>query len=255
MQAIFGQMIKEIIYKWSVTQSLDVTMQLSHGIRYFDIRLACKPESNEVHIVHGLFGMKLSDTLEQIVAFLDVHPKEVIFLDFHENYLTKMQQEQCLDMIAEKLGNKCCPRLDVGSLTLETMWENELQVIAFHKEDMVQEDFRFWSREVMPRPWPRVSDVKQVINFLETTSCKRSGDTFHGTQGVISPDTGFILGNMGANAKEQMGLQVAKPFVSWLKTKTAGIKGINICMMDFVELEDYIPSVLALNKKPAGDTS
>ena len=48
--------VKKIIYKWSVTQSLDVTQQLERGIRYFDFRTAPKGEEREPHFVHGFYG-------------------------------------------------------------------------------------------------------------------------------------------------------------------------------------------------------
>ena len=244
-----GKLLKDVIYKWSKTQSLDLTNQLQLGIRYLDLRIACKPESNDIHIVHGLFGKQLYEILDELILFLDTHPKEIILVDFYENYLSSNQQTEFLNMIVEKLGDKCCPRLDVESLTLETMWENEFQVIVFHKENMIQDDSRFWSRDVIPRPWPRVSNADQMIAFLDTSYHQRCPDKFHGTQGIISPDANFMFSHMESDLQEQTRLHVAKPFVSWLKKKFAGEKGINICVMDFIQFRKYIPSVLSLNTK------
>lgn len=241
-------MVKEVIYKWSVTQTLNLTHQLQNGIRYLDLRIGCKPGSDEFHIVHGLFGLKLADVLNEVVSFLDRHSKEIVFLDFHKNYLSENQQNKCLDVIADKLGSRCCPRLDIDSTTLDIMWENKLQVLVFHKEDEVKPDFRFWSKELMLRPWPRIAKVDDLIKFLEQKYRDRCHEKFHVTQGVLSPNESFIICHLSSSLKDETGLQVAEPFVAWLKGKRAGEKGINICMMDYVELDNYIPTVLALNQ-------
>eukprot|EP00795_Rhopilema_esculentum_P005584 gene5584-10785_t len=51
---IFGQCAKNIVYKWSITQTLSLHQQLANGVRYFDLRVAYEDASKEYCFVHGL---------------------------------------------------------------------------------------------------------------------------------------------------------------------------------------------------------
>ena len=59
----------EVIYRWSKTKDLDITQQLVHGVRYFDLRVAVD-KHNRARIVHGLLGGQLDDILQQFKEFL-----------------------------------------------------------------------------------------------------------------------------------------------------------------------------------------
>lgn len=42
--------------------------------------------------------------------------------------------------------------------------------------------------------------------------------------------------------------QVVSPFLAWMKEKKAGVGGMNIVIIDYVDMSNFIPCVLALNK-------
>ena len=102
LEKIFGSLAKDIINRWSLSQAYDIPEQLSAGIRYFDLRISSKPNSEDIYGIHGLYGIKLETLLENIKTFLDAHPKEVVLLDFNHFYaMTEFQHKQCLSMILE----------------------------------------------------------------------------------------------------------------------------------------------------------
>ncbi|XP_069947614.1 uncharacterized protein [Cherax quadricarinatus] len=52
------------LLRWCVTQRASASEQLSHGIRYFDIRVAVR--SSKFYFVHGLFGEDLGPILYEV---------------------------------------------------------------------------------------------------------------------------------------------------------------------------------------------
>ena len=46
----FPCIARPIVYRWSVTQSLDYDDQLASGIRYFDLRISSGPDPNQYSV-------------------------------------------------------------------------------------------------------------------------------------------------------------------------------------------------------------
>ncbi|CAC9893392.1 unnamed protein product [Aureobasidium pullulans] len=67
------------------TQTLTTSQQLDAGIRYFDLR--CGIIKDEVQMVHGraVLGLKFSDLLTLMYAFLAKHPKEAIIIQLKQD--------------------------------------------------------------------------------------------------------------------------------------------------------------------------
>ncbi|KAK2177335.1 hypothetical protein NP493_605g01020 [Ridgeia piscesae] len=121
---VFGPTVKDIVQRWSTTQTLSITKQLQSGIRYFDFRIAKKPKCDDVFLLHGLYGHKVETELAAIRSFLKDHPREVVLIDCNHFYcMTEFDHKQCLSMFLEVLGDIMCPVLDMDSVNLETMWQ------------------------------------------------------------------------------------------------------------------------------------
>lgn len=65
--------------KWGKAQAKSITDQLNEGMRYIDLR-PCKEKNGTIRICHALYGPKLGDLLDEVRAFADAHPKEVVLL-------------------------------------------------------------------------------------------------------------------------------------------------------------------------------
>ena len=246
---IFGALTNDLINRWSLTQALDIASQLSAGIRYFDLRVSSRPGTEDLYVLHGLYGLKLESLLEEVKTFLDAHPKEVVLLDLNHFYaMNEFQHKQCLSMILEVLGYKMCPLLDMDSVTLETMWDSNLQAVVFYQNQYARDNHQFWPGNYIPSPWPNVCDTTKMLAFLSQNYERgRPKGTFYVTQGILTPDTGYVITHVMGSLRNSLCNKCSRPFVDWLKTKKAGANGINICIMDFVEDCDYIPTVIALN--------
>lgn len=246
---LLGPLIKDVIYRWSVTQSKTFTQQLEAGIRYFDLRIACKPHSDDIYVLHGLYGQKLETLLQEIAAFLRSHPKEVVLLDVNHTYnMTDFLHKQCLSMILEICGYSMCPFKAADSLTLEKLWSKHQQVVVFYHDDSAKQNLMFWSGDYIPNPWPETDNLKELMGILETNYQKpRSPNQFYVTQGVLTPTFFYIVTHVEKSLKGDLDTKVAQPFIDWLKTKKSGAQGINICILDFVEMAEYVPMVIGLN--------
>lgn len=268
--------MKTVIRNWSITQSLNFTEQLNAGIRYFDLRVSIKKhgskgkksekQPDELRLIHGLFGPTHKATMEEICEFLESHPKEIILLDFNHFYhMDKKHHSECVDSMKSIFGDKLCPyQTDTESLTFKFMWENGYQVIVFyhhqdpnHKLDIDPND-HLWPGSYIPSAWLNVSKLSDFKLKLDEMFRKRitsapdgkaHNSTFHVCQGVLTPVASQIVGGLASSLKEKCSDQIAAYYVDWLKSTRPGKNGINICIIDFVETENYIRTVIRLNEK------
>ncbi|XP_070557628.1 PI-PLC X domain-containing protein 3-like [Ptychodera flava] len=247
----FGNKAKEIVYKWSVNQSLTLTEQLDRGIRYFDLRVSSCLGKEDLHFVHGLFAGKVVDAMNEINTWLESHPKEVVLLDF--NHLFDMQDThhtQLTKQLMEIFGSKICPSIDVDGCALNILWENQWQVIVFYHNDIAHSNHNLWHGSMIPSVWPRTPEAPKMVNILEAYHTKgRNPDKFHVTQGVLTPTGTTILANIGRDLKSVCAIMAIRNLQFYLKDKTIGAKGVNIVIADFIELHDFVSSVLALNDR------
>ena len=132
-----GPLAKPIVYKWSLTQSLDFREQLNAGIRYFDMRVATRKHSDQAHFVHGVYGMKVEDGLIQITEFLKDHKKEVVVIDFNHFYdMASEQHVKLLESVKSVCGEMLCLYIGVDSLSLNLLWEQGLQIIVLYHHEV-----------------------------------------------------------------------------------------------------------------------
>ncbi|XP_013396515.1 PI-PLC X domain-containing protein 3 [Lingula anatina] len=248
---LFPGTAKAIIAKWSKTQSLNTVEQLKAGIRYFDIRVTLKKDTQELHAVHGLYGRKMEMELQDISQFLDNHSKEIVLLDF--NHFYSMDEEnhiQCISLIQHIFGPKLCPLLDTDSVTLDMLWENGLQVLVFYHHDIVTNHLNLWPGCTIPSPWPDTMDINKFITFLEQNYRHgRSPCAFYVTQGILTPDSSTVVTNLCGDLRNAVAKRVCGPLHQWLCTKRCGLTTVNVVISDFVEMDNFIGTVVDMNYK------
>ena len=248
---MFGSTAKRFISNWSLTQSLSTTDQLKVGIRYFDLRIASKKNCDGCFYVHGLYGDSIEKIMKDIKIFLDDHPKEIVLLDLNHFYsLDEFKHKQFLSLILEILGYKMVPFIDRDSVTLDMLWENNLQVIVFYHNDIVKEYAQFWPGYQIPSPWPNTMSRTDLVSKLDIAydETRKKKNSFFVFQGVLTPTTSHVIAHLNGSLKNDLASKASMPYVKWIKTKQAGKNGINVCIMDFVEDSDYIKTVIDLNE-------
>ena len=223
--------------------------QLRAGIRYLDLRVSSKPGTGDLHFLHALYGDKIEDSLAEINEFLNQHSKEIVLLDFNHFYMvSEKEHEQLVGKIGEIFGGKLCAFCDPAEVTLQNLWDQGKQVLVFYHSQIVHRYPQLWPGEAIPSPWGNTVSQPTLLQFLEKNFQRgRQANQFYVAQGVLTPDTKYVIEHLRSSLKSQLATKVAPPFVDWIKTKDAGISGINICIMDYVEMVEYVDAVIQLN--------
>ncbi|KAM5221155.1 PI-PLC X domain-containing protein 1 [Ctenodactylus gundi] len=242
---------RPVVLRWSVTQVLDVTEQLEAGVRYLDLRVAHMPGGTErnLHFVHMVYTTALvEDTLTEIAAWLERHPREVVILacrnfegvsaDLHEYLVT------CIKNI---FGDSLCPRGDMP--TLRQLWARGQQVLVSYEDaGCVARHPELWPG--IPYWWADKVKAQALIRYLEAMkSCGRPEGLFvAGTN--LTENLGYVLAHPGASLEA-----VTRPCLPYLSAWVCdqcpgpGPRCTNVIAGDFVGAGSFVSDVVGLNRK------
>lgn len=251
--------VKYEVYRWSVTQSYNISQQLQLGIRYFDLRILYKDPEDKLYTYHGLIGAPLEKILAQMATFLQRHEKEVIFLDFnHLHNLPGIGLKKLRKLLLAAFGNKIYRGMN-NELTLNDIWRNESNVIVFlrgvkqtNTTNINQMNVFNDSHLVSPFVESKFYDYSTWTEFLTNKYKNRPRDgTFYVTQGIMQPSILSIAASSLTRTGSLESLTsdgATKVLVQWLQTCKSGTTGINIVIADFVQKHKFIDTVLSLNR-------
>jgi hypothetical protein len=217
------------------------------------VRVSAKGTAGDrdYHFSHGLYGNSIRHHLAEISDFISTHAAEVVLIDFNHFYdMHADDHTTLLDIIQEVFINKLCPRMSIGDVTLNRLISASHQVVVFYHHDAVTSFPLLWPGHMIPSPWPNVTSSRELIQKLDDNYGKgKPRDMFHVTQGILTPSTGHVVAHSARSLKTTLCSRAASAFVDWLRTKSPGdATGVNVCLMDFVEMSDFIPTVINLNK-------
>jgi hypothetical protein len=247
----FPRLTMKISKRWTKTQAADVTQQLVHGIRYFDLRGAPKIYQNQsnkdkfnatkLFFVHALYGPSLSKIVSKVSSFLDAHRKEFVILHFqHFHAVNEVIASRFLDELIRIFGHKMCPFSPKNAQSsLDDLLSKGHQVIVFFPSDSKIKSDKLWPPEYLPNPWANTTDIKSLAQFLDESMTKRSPDRFYVTQGVLTPDHPYIRDHFLSSLRKSLAEPCNKFLLDWIKNKEPGATGPNIVMSDFVDWNDY----------------
>ncbi|KAG5268089.1 hypothetical protein AALO_G00208120 [Alosa alosa] len=251
LAAVFRLLAKKVMKKWSMTQNLTFKEQLEGGIRYFDLRVSSKPgePGHEIYFIHGLFGHKVRDGLNDINNFLNAHRKEVVFLDFNHHYAMEEEHHRYLiRMLQEVFGSKLCKICVVEEISLNYLWEQKYQVLVFYHHQSAEGCPLMWPGNNIPAPWANTTDTGKLIKFLETTLDERAKrGTFHVSQAILTPQVKTIVKGLVRGLRNHLVERNLPTIMTWVESQKPGVDGVNIITSDFVELTDFASTVIKLN--------
>ncbi|XP_034287294.1 PI-PLC X domain-containing protein 1 isoform X2 [Pantherophis guttatus] len=244
--------VHPIILRWSITQDLTVLEQLDAGIRYFDFRIAHKPDdpSMKLYFVHMLYTtVEVEVVLWDILRWLRNHPWEVVVLAFRNfDGLDENHHNHLVSCIINKIfSSRLCPRNVIP--TLRNMWSNGYQVIVSYDEIIqVIHHSELWP--AIPYWWGNKDTAQKLIEVLEKRKQSGRPDGLFVAGINLTADLGYILKNINSSVKK-MTLK-ALPFLNlWVKKQHPGSKKdcINIIAGDFIEKNNFVENVINLNSK------
>ncbi|XP_060563653.1 PI-PLC X domain-containing protein 3-like [Ruditapes philippinarum] len=245
---LLGPVAKGILLKWSVTQTFNLKQQLMNGIRYFDFRVSSRNGTDQIHFIHNLYGTSVADGLDELIEFLDINKKEIVILDFNHFYgMGDDHHIKFLEMLLEKCGEKLCMFVGMESLTLNMLWENGLQIIIMYHNEIAKEMCQFWPGYTCKSHWAETTDMNNMFTFLDKVKHIENVNRFNVCQCVLTPNIGYILGNLNGSLLENIAKDVMPEAIRWVKQQRRGTSGVNIVTTDFIELGDFAKSVISLN--------
>ncbi|GAB1602315.1 PI-PLC X domain-containing protein 3-like [Argonauta hians] len=242
-----GAAADKVMMKWSTTQNFDLSKQLKAGIRYFDFRVAYNETDDELQFVHGLFGPKIECCMNEINSFLDEHPKEVVILDFNHFYNVNFENhEKLLSMLHNIFGKKMCPHIGASNLTLSIAWEDNLQVVICYNHDVATKNQLFWP--AVKHFWANTDNLSKLMDELEKLNRKgRCCECFFNWQGILTPTFNTILQHLDGSLKTVLSEKATAAVNNWVCDKSPSSKGLNIISVDFIELDNFVQTVIRMN--------
>ncbi|XP_038658634.1 PI-PLC X domain-containing protein 1-like [Scyliorhinus canicula] len=238
------------IYKWCRTQESCITEQLEAGIRFFDLRIAHKPNdtSDCFYFIHGTFTtVTVLEALKEFGLWLETHPKEVVILAcrFFDG-MNKQQHHELIQEMKNLFGSKICPKTSVELVSLRRLWELGCQVIISYDDSIAKDYLELWPG--MPYWWADTYDPKLLVQYLETQKQAGQPDGFFVAGINLTEDWWYILTHLHRSLKRLTFPNY--PYLSdWIKKQGPGPGKccFNIIAGDFIGY--LVPVVLALNNK------
>ncbi|KAL3978959.1 serine/threonine-protein kinase N2 [Sarotherodon galilaeus] len=136
LDGVFSCFTRPAIFRWATTQDKTIEEQLSMGIRYFDLRVAHKPNdsSSDLYFTHVIYThVTVLETLESVAAWLEAHPKEIVILACsHFEGMDDKCHESFIWSLKKLFGSKLCPQKE-SVLTLRSLWASGYQVILSYE--------------------------------------------------------------------------------------------------------------------------
>ncbi|XP_028263707.1 PI-PLC X domain-containing protein 1-like isoform X2 [Parambassis ranga] len=250
--------MRKVVRKWAVTQEETITKQLDAGVRYFDLRIARKPNDSNptrLYFYHGLYTRTDVETvLQEIHDWALLHPKEILILALsHFKGFTTTTEESLhthlIHFIKTLFGDKL---VSISSTpTLELCWERGNNIIISYDYQAAQD----------PEIWGNITycygnsmnpaDVERKLSdFLEK---ERPSECFFvcGLNLTLPENAGvlkYILCACDTLAKVIW--RSLPELIRWLKQeggKTPQL--VNIVASDLVTRGNFVSTVVKLNEK------
>ena len=233
--------IKGIVKGWSQTQFRSIYDQLRDGIRFLDLRVA-PDKSNNLRIVHGLYGITLKEALAEVARFSDVHPKEIILIRcvFGDGFRrTSGAQKILIDVAVQTALGHRLHKFEQGVRFLD-FWET-------HTSVMVGEEFG--------GVWPDTTSAKAAEERVSASLSSRDRHSFMQSELILTPRDSFnslvkdsILVATGRNSLSMFSMSLSGEIPNILhRYRDHGLKP-NIISVDFYELvRNFVDDVISFN--------
>lgn len=128
-------------FPWASCQRLNISEQLSQGVRVLDLRIGIQSKKSgdkKFILTHATWKtmITLKNALEQVKSFLKTNDKEVIIVDFHEfiKFDGNFDENELHKVVIDTLGDLLYPYQDKIP-TLKEIWDTSHRVIvAWHRD-------------------------------------------------------------------------------------------------------------------------
>ncbi|XP_070817609.1 PI-PLC X domain-containing protein 1 [Chaetodon trifascialis] len=251
LDGLFYCFTRPVIFKWATTQDKSIEEQLSMGIRFFDLRVAHKPNdsSSDLYFTHVIYThLTVLETLVSVATWLESHPKEIVILACsHFEGISDELHQAFIFSLKKLFGSKLCPQKE-PVLTLRSLWASGYQVVLSYDSQTAARHRELWP--AIPYWWANKHTAQGVINFLDWNKDLGRPEGFFVSGLNLTADRYYIT----ENPKQSLRTLTFSNWESlrkWLEEQKPGSdpKSLNIIAGDFVGPLPLCSLVIALNQK------
>ncbi|MCJ8292714.1 MAG: hypothetical protein HRT58_22360 [Crocinitomicaceae bacterium] len=254
--------VKNTIANWAVSQPQTIAQQLTSGIRYLDLRLWW--DCGEIWLVHSMTSITLSSLVDQIEAFVQDNPKEILLLDFNHFYgfttdckgnkMSPKAQQLASNAYAQelsRLADYLIPQDKGVNVTLSELWKEGKSIIAFNAgPDISAYNINTWSEEYIQSTWTNTQNSSALKSALDKVIEKKPSDQFWVLQSILTPDTNTILNGLNPkapNSLKELATNFNPEVQSWLQNDW-NKSGLNIIIIDWAISIPYLSIIKQINR-------
>ncbi|XP_041913288.1 PI-PLC X domain-containing protein 1 [Alosa sapidissima] len=251
LDGLFYCFTRPVIYRWATTQEKDIVEQLQAGIRYFDLRIAHKPndKSDELYFTHVIYThVTVLETLQKIASWLDSHPKEIVILACRNfQGLSEKLHEAFIYSLRRTFASKLCPHTE-AVVTLRHLWSLRYQVVLSYDDQTAARHNELWP--AIPYLWANKPTAEGLIDYLEWQKSEGRPDGFFVAGLNLTAGRCFIASHPHESLRS-LSVENWDGVRQWLKEQRPGPghSCLNIIAGDFVGLIPFCHLIIALNKK------
>lgn len=240
---VVGWVARNLIIKtWAQSQSLNISQQLSSGVRYFDFRVVIDLKG-QFCICHGLYGPNIDEIIQQLDVFLKKFPNEVVMIDFPHLFdrdgqvMTLDQQTQLVSKFKAVLGDRMASSRYGVNVTLGQLHKDGKQIIVFFDNlQLAETDELLWNRNTfLNSPWFNKTDWAALQQQLDLALDNQPQNQFFVDQAILTPDANMIiLGIFTFQSLMSVEKRLNANVLNWYAGKMKEKKASNILMIDNV---------------------
>lgn len=169
----------------------------------------------------------------QLKEFLDLHPGEVIILDFQHQYQFKPTDHlQLGNFILTTFQGQLHPWAGEGGMaSLRSLQDSGHRVVVIYP---TLQSPLLWPRKSCPNPWPDTTDTNMLRNSLVHGVEKRDNTLLFVSQGVLTPSPYTVCRHPFSGLRQTCGEKANKTVLAWLETLEKRRSRPNILITDFV---------------------
>ncbi len=260
---------------WAKTQERTTAEMLDDGIRYFDLRV-CVDGKGVLMTCHGLYGASVAAILDDVKAFTDKNPREIVLLGFNHFWdrafqieqnkkqgeiegLTAAKWSELVALVKTKLGDKLVSSKDFSpQSTLSELWklkENNQVVALFDSAAAPDDEFVWKLREenTWVEGWEMDEFKSATLKVLQNAKKGQFDDKFYAVRSSVTPDENGKLIGLGYFSKVypksvgELADQTNPVALGWIKNEWAGKYPINLIWADFYNRTDLVKLAKHLN--------
>ncbi|XP_070847126.1 PI-PLC X domain-containing protein 1-like isoform X1 [Chaetodon trifascialis] len=246
--------VRKIVRKWAVTQEDTITKQLDAGVRYFDLRIARKPDDanpTRLYFYHGLYTRTDVETVLKVINDWAVrHPREILILDLSnfKGFDKKIEgrlHSHLTNFIKTLFGAKLFLKWNIP--TLERCWNQGKNVIVSYDYPPAQQA-GLWSK--ITYFYGQSMDLTKVESKLRQ-ALERPGSIHSffvcGLNLTLPEDVRILKYILRLCDNLVNVIQRSLPRLQqWVKEQ-AGKTPVNIIASDLVTRNDFVSMVVKLN--------